>query len=446
MNLDRTTKKILKYFEEKGYEAFIVGGCVRDHLMGVQPSDYDIATNATPNEVMAIFDKVVATGLKHGTVTVFYKNTAYEVTTYRREKGYTDARHPDEVTFVNTIEEDLGRRDFTVNAMAYNEQRGLVDPFDGRKDITNKKSVCVGDPMERFTEDALRLLRALRFAACLDFKIEKNTEKALYALKKNLDAVAQERCLVELTKMLCGVGAGKVLVNYVAIIAEVIPELLPMRRFCQNNPHHCYDVLEHTAVALDAAPADPIIRWVVLLHDIGKPHTYTEDEAGIGHFKGHQEVSTEIAGRLLRRLRMDNHSVRRIETLIAYHDHYLQPTVANVKKNLARLGEENFMAMVAIQQADNMGQHRDYRLPSSHFDTIREMANRIIAEGTAFQLSQLAVNGHDMMDLGLKGTEIGKILDHLLALVVADKLPNQKQELLEASKNLMDDKKHEKYQ
>ena len=385
MNLDRRTREILKHFEHKGFEAFIVGGCVRDYIMGVQPSDYDIATNATPDEVMTIFDKVIPTGLKHGTVTVFYDKTSYEVTTYRRETGYSDVRRPDKVTFVRTSEEDLSRREFTVNAMAYNEQRGLVDPFNGRKDIANKKIVCVGDPMERLSEDGLRILRALRFAACLDFEIEKNTENALYTLKKNLRAVAQERSLVELTKLLCGIGAGKVLLQHIAIIAEVIPELLPMQNFCQNNPHHCYDVLEHTTVALDAAPADPIIRWVHLLHDIGKPHTYTEDEAGIGHFRGHEEVSTEIAGRLLKRLRMDNHSIQRIKTLITYHDHYLQPAVANVKRNLARLGEENFMAMIAIQQADNMGQHLDYRLSSKHFESIRDFANQILEEQIAYQ-------------------------------------------------------------
>lgn len=444
MNLDRKIREILKYFEEKGFEAFIVGGCVRDYIMGIQPSDYDIATNATPDEVMTIFDKVIPTGLKHGTVTVFYDKILYEVTTYRRETGYSDARRPDEVTFVSTIEEDLSRRDFTVNAMAYNEQRGLVDHFNGRRDIANKKIVCVGDPVERLSEDGLRILRALRFAACLDFEIEKNTEDALYALKKNLKAVAQERSLVELTKLLCGIGVGKVLLQHVGIIAEVIPEILPMHNFCQNNPHHCYDVLEHTAVALDAAPADPIIRWVLLLHDIGKPHTYTEDETGIGHFRGHEAVSTQIAGRLLKRLRMDNHSIQRIKTLITHHDHYLQPTVSNVKRNLARLGEENFMAMIAIQQADNMGQHLDYRLPSNHFERIRDIANQVIEEQMAFQLSQLAVDGYDMMDLGLEGPEIGHMLAELLELVVEDQLPNQKQNLLEASKKILDDKEYEK--
>ncbi len=443
MKLDRTTGEILKYFERKGFEAFIVGGCVRDRIMGIQPADYDIATNATPDQVMSIFDKTVATGLKHGTVTVFYKETSYEVTTYRKEAGYSDSRRPDRVTFVATVEEDLSRRDFTANAMAYNGQRGLVDPFMGRQAIADKKIVCVGDPIQRFSEDALRILRALRFAAVLDFTIEKRTEQALDTLKKNLKAVARERCLTELTKLLCGVGAGKVLLKYMAIIAEVIPELWPMYGFSQNNPHHCYDVLEHTAVALDAAPSDPIIRWALLLHDIGKPHTYTEDESGIGHFRGHQQVSTQIAGRVLRRLRMDKNSIGRIETLIAYHDHYLQPTVRNVKKNLARLGEENFAAMVALQQADNMGQHPDYRLPESHFQTIKAIADRVIEEGAAFKIAQLAVDGYDMLELGLKGAEIGKMLDSLLESVVMDECPNCKETLIATTKKRLEDQEHE---
>lgn len=337
--INRQVKKVLSLLQSHGFESYLVGGCVRDYLMGKDPEDYDIATNASPNDVMSIFeeDRVIPTGLRHGTVTVIIEQMPIEITTYRIERGYSDKRHPDEVKFTDSLREDLARRDFTMNAIAYHPSKGLVDPFGGMADIQARCIRCVGKAEERFEEDALRILRALRFASVLDFTLFTDTERAVFNQKGALIQISSERVAEELTKLLCGQAVRRILLQFIDVIGVVIPELLPMKQFDQRTKYHCYDVLVHTAVALEHTPPDPILRWVVLLHDIGKPGTFTVDEMGAGHFYGHNQLSGEMADQLLQRLKFDAASRKRIVELICIHDVPIELKRNVVHRWLARL-------------------------------------------------------------------------------------------------------------
>lgn len=434
MNLPNNVLYILNRLKACGYEAYIVGGCVRDALMGIPPHDYDITTSATPEEVEEVFVHlhVIKTGLKHGTVTVMLEGEPYEITTFRVESGYSDNRHPDSVSFTNSLAEDLSRRDFTVNAMAYNPDVGVVDLFGGRADIEGKVLRCVGDPTLRFTEDALRILRLLRFASVLGFQIDESTAVAARELKERLSYVSAERIAAELCKLIVGKGAGSVLKEYVEILGAVIPELLPMKDFDQKNYHHVYDVLTHTAVAVDSAPAEKCIRLAALFHDIGKPTVFSVDEKGIGHFYGHASVSASMTETILTRLKFDNVTKSIVFRLVKWHDWVIEPTEPVVKKALGKMTPEFFRSLVLLKRADNLAQSPVYHTRQAEYDRLEAVANKILDEQECFSLKDLEVKGADLLALGVpQGKSIGLLLNRLLDAVINREVENNKEALLE---------------
>ncbi len=419
-----------------GYESWLVGGCVRDLLLGRTPGDYDICTAALPDETEAVFsgERLIETGLKHGTVTVILEGRPLEITTYRVDGGYTDARHPDRVTFTRSLREDAARRDFTVNAMAYHPGRGLWDGFGGQEDLNSRIIRCVGDPETRFREDGLRILRALRFASVLGFTLEPETEKAIRSTAHLLEKIAPERLSAELSKLLLGPGAGEILRAYPEVLGVLLPELPPMKGFDQRNIHHCYDLLGHTAAALDAAPADLTLRLTMLLHDIGKPDTFSIGEDGQGHFYGHAKRSVELADDILRRLRYPNRVRERVLTLIRYHDTPLAPEPKQVRRWLNRLGEETFLQLIEVHRADTLALAPAYRDRVRTLDETAALARSILAETPCLTLRDLAVDGHDLMALGLRGPALGRALNALLDRVLEGTLENRRETLLAAAK------------
>ena len=432
---------ILEKLSEAGYQAFIVGGCVRDMLMGRQPHDFDVTTSARPEQVRAIFDglmlpdgrkaKVIDTGIKHGTVTVLAGGGPVEVTTFRVEGGYSDGRHPDFVEFTGSLQEDLARRDFTMNALAWNPEAGLMDYFGGQQDIEAGCIRAVGDADARFKEDALRILRAIRFASVLGFEIEKKTETAMMADKELLARISAERIQVELTKLLTGPGAGRIVMKYADIIGVVIPEILAMKGFDQKNLHHIYDVLEHSATAIDNIRQEPHLRWAALLHDAGKPETFTVDEGGTGHFYGHAARSEELARLIMRRLRFDNETARRVTDLVKYHDLQIELTDKAVKRALNRLGEETLRDLILVKRADNLAQSPEFADRQQYYDQLEELLERIISENQCFSLKDLAIDGNDLIKARITdGRTIGQTLKAALAEVIDGRLTNEKETLL----------------
>ena len=432
IQIPEKAKYIIETIQNAGFEAYVVGGCVRDSILGRCPEDWDITTSARPEQVKTLFRRTIDTGIQHGTVTVMLDKEGFEVTTYRVDGKYEDSRHPKEVTFTPNLEEDLKRRDFTINAMAYNETEGLIDIFGGLQDIEAKMIRCVGDPERQFSEDALRILRCLRFAAVLGFSIEPETGKALMTCRDLLREMAPERVHEELTKLLCGPWAASVLRRYPDVIGAVLPEILPMVGFDQRNPHHCYDVWEHTLHALDTVPSDPVLRWAVLFHDMGKPECFALDTQGIGHFMGHGVVSRRIADGVMDRLRFDNAAKERIGELVEWHDHRVE-TEKGVRRMLNRFGEGDFRDLLAIQRADNMGQAEEFRGRQKEIDQIEAMLDRELEKGSCFSLKQLAVNGNDLLGLGLSGPAVGRTLQGLLDRVMDGTLPNDRDALLTAA-------------
>ena len=427
----------LDRLQEAGYEACLVGGCVRDLLRGQRPQDYDLTTSARPEQTEAVFAgaQLVETGLRHGTVTVLLDGMALEITTFRVDGSYSDARRPDAVRFTPSLCEDLARRDFTVNAMAWAPRTGLLDPFGGRADLEAGVLRCVGDPARRFTEDALRILRALRFSATLDFSIEAETGRALRKLAPRLELVSAERVYSELWKLLCGVGAGRVVLDWTEVLGQVLPELLPMRGFDQRNRHHCYDVLTHTARVLDAVPPVPELRWAALLHDLGKPGAFTLDEKGEGHFKGHPALSAAMTEEILRRLRASRAVRETVTELVLLHDRQIEPTKAAVRRVLSRHGAEFFTRLMQLKRADNLAQAPAYRDRQQLYDRIEALARDILSEKPCLNLRELAVDGHDLKALGIPpGPAMGDILRRLLEAVLDGALPNERAALLEAVK------------
>lgn len=433
MNINKNAVKIIETLESFGYEAYIVGGCVRDSVMGKIPHDWDITTNCMPENIGKCFEgiRLVETGLKHGTVTLVIDDEPFEVTTYRKDGKYTDNRHPDQVTFVSDLESDLSRRDFTVNAMAYNPKTGLVDLFGGIHDIENRCIRAVGNATKRFEEDALRILRALRFAAVLDFTIDEDTSDAIFNLKDNLENISKERINCEFTKLLAGKKNVDIIREYFDVICVFIPEIKPLKGFNQHNNWHVYDVLEHTLKAVENAGDDIIVKISMLLHDIGKPSMFTVDEHGVGHFHGHQEVSANIASTILNRLRYDKYTINTVTKLIKEHDNRFPAQRKSVKRMMNKLGEENIRRLMCIQYADNRAQNPDMaekRLKEIY--EINELINEIIRENQAFSVKQLALSGSDLIQIGVAaGPEIGSILDNLLELVINEEIKNDKQEL-----------------
>lgn len=413
-----------------GHEAWIVGGCVRDYLLGLTPKDFDITTSALPEETKAVFAEfhVIETGIRHGTVTVVLDGEPLEITTYRVDGGYTDARHPDGVTFTRSLREDAARRDFTMNAMAYAPGEGLRDFFGGQADVKAGVIRAVGDPNLRFQEDALRILRAIRFASVLGFSLEPETEQAARTYASLLQKVSAERVAQELSKLLCGKNAGRILTTYPDILGQVIPELLPMVGFDQRNIHHCHDLLTHTAVAVDHVPPVLHLRLAMLLHDIGKPGTFSLGEDGQGHFYGHAKESLRMAGEILCRLRYPKAVIEKAETLIRYHDSALE--AERIRRWLNRLGEETFFDLLEVKRADTAALAPAFCTRMETFDRLEQSAKEILSEAPCLQIRDLAVNGHDLMALGYSGKAIGSVQRHLLDQILEGTLSNKKAEIL----------------
>lgn len=425
--------QVISTLEEAGFEAFVVGGCVRDMLMGKSVNDIDITTSATPEEMKEVFShlRTVDTGIKHGTVTVIINHCPVEVTTYRIDKDYSDGRRPDAVAFTRNLREDLARRDFTVNAIAYNPKTGLVDPFGGRDDIKNMILRCVGQPEKRFTEDSLRILRGLRFSSVLGFTLEAETAKAAIKCRHLLKNVSAERIYTELSKMLCGKNIKSVLLGFTEIFEEILPEIKGMKGFDQKNFHHIYDILTHTAVVVESIDPVPYLRFAALLHDCGKPECFTLDSDGVGHFYKHARKSTDKAEEALTRLKSDNFTKNRVMQLVKLHDTPIEPTESVVKKKLGKYGEELFFDLIKLQRADNMGLSPEFRYRQETYTQLETLAQEILQSKQCFSLSSLALNGRDMIASGLKGKEIGNALNVLLNAVVENKAENTKDSLME---------------
>ncbi len=416
-----------------GYEAYTVGGAVRDLLRGEEPKDYDIATDATPDEMKTVFDgfRVIETGIKHGTLTVLIDGEPIEITTYRVDGVYTDARHPDSVSFTRSLKEDAARRDFTVNAMAYHPDVGIRDFFGGRADLEAKLLRTVGESRKRFTEDALRILRALRFSAVLGYEIEKDTSAAIHLLKGHLKEVASERIREEFLKLLLSDGAERVLREYADVIYIFLPEIGPLIGFEQKNPHHDYDVWEHTLHAVSAAPKTPVLRLAALFHDFGKPSCFFTDKEGIGHFYGHAERSAEIANKIMRRLRFDNETRERVVLLVRTHDVLPMPKTRQFARIRSKHGDAFLFEWLALIRADRTGQKS--RLPDDVEASILEAedaARALVAEEERMSLASLAIRGDDLTPLGFRGKEIGDALTLALNAVLEGKVKNEKGSLL----------------
>ncbi len=432
MQIPYKAEIIFQLLERNGYEGYLVGGCVRDMLMGKVPHDIDITTNATPEEIKEVFCDyhTLDIGAKHGTVTVMLEGEPIEITTYRKESTYTDGRHPDSVTFTRNITDDLSRRDFTVNSIAYNSKSGLVDPFGGKDDIEKKVLRCVGSPTERFREDSLRILRGLRFASVLGFTIAKDTAQAMYDCRELINIVSPERIFTELSKLLCGKNAGDIIENYSDILAVALPEIKDMKGFEQHNFHHIYDVLRHTVKVVDSVYPAVDLRLAALFHDCGKPDCFSLDENGVGHFYSHASISAYKAKEALTRLRCDNATKDKVVKLVKIHNSPIEPDIKTVKKKLQKYGEEIFFDLIKLQRADNMGLAPEFLYRQKTYDQLEKIAKHVIEENQCFSLKDLAVKGNDLLSLGLGGKDIGLTLDELLKAVIEEKCQNDRESLL----------------
>lgn len=432
MKTDKNTEQVLSELEKHGFEAYMVGGCVRDTIMGRQYNDIDITTNARPDEMLEVFKdyKVIPTGIKHGTVTVLCGGTPYEITTYRIDGKYTDHRRPDSVEFTSDITDDLARRDFTINAVAMDRNGSVIDPFDGITDMKAGIIRCVGEPEKRFSEDALRIMRAIRFASQLGFKIDETTSEAVHSMKDLLQNISHERIRDELDKLVCGNSCVDILMGYSDVITAVIPEFKPSIGLDQCSPYHKYTVWEHTVRAIAFAPADDVkMRRTLLFHDIGKPACMKLDETGRGHFKQHDRVGAEITEKVMKRLRYDTKSISYAAALISNHSKKLH-NKADVRKMMYRIGDELFFALTEMKKCDNSAKNEFVLEENIFFDKLAEMGREIIENNECRSLRGLAVNGSELMSIGLSGAEIGEMQHKLLELVMEDKLPNEKEALL----------------
>lgn len=433
LEVPKKVQRIIRTLQEQGYDAYAVGGCVRDSLLDRSPADWDITTSAKPMEVKEIFKRTVDTGLQHGTVTVLMEKEGFEVTTYRIDGEYEDSRHPKEVIFTGNLEEDLKRRDFTINAMAYNDETGLVDVFGGIRDLESKIVRCVGNPRERFTEDALRILRAVRFSAQLGFTIEKDTAYWAKALAPTLEKISAERIQTELVKLLVSAHPQYLKTAWeLGITQIVLPEFDAMMETPQNTPHHCYSVGEHTLKALEYTEADKVQRLAVLFHDMGKPAMRTTDEQGLDHFHGHPKVSAELARKILRRLRFDNDTIRKVTELVSWHECPWECTPRSLRRALSKMDAELFPVLLKIRRADVLAQS-EYRREEKleRLDESRRLYEEIQRKQECISVKMLAVSGKDLIAAGMKpGKEIGDTLNAFLELVLEDPEKNTKEYLL----------------
>ena len=433
IRLPDKVNRIIETLRAAGYEAYAVGGCVRDCVLGRSPNDWDITTSAKPEETKKLFARTIDTGIKHGTVTVMLDREGFEVTTYRIDGDYEDGRHPKEVTFTASLEEDLKRRDFTINAMAYNEQSGLIDIFGGMRDIEQGVIRCVGNAEERFTEDALRMLRAVRFSAQLGYQIEESTKCAICKLAPNLKLISAERIQAELVKLVTSAHPDYLRTAYeTGITAQILPEFDICMETEQNNPHHCYCVGEHILHSMQEIASDKVLRLGMLFHDIGKPRTLTVDDRGITHNKGHAVVGEEMTREILRRLKFDNDTIGKVTKIVLYHDQEIGLTDGGVRRAINRMGEDIFPMLLAVRYADIQAQsdyQREEKLRKLTY--IEEIYNGIRKRRECLSLKDLAVTGSDLITLGVPaGRELGVLLNELLDIVLDEPARNTREELL----------------
>ena len=445
INIPENPRFLMELLMYAGYEAYVVGGCVRDSFIGKTPHDWDICTNALPEQMYNVFRNmhVIDTGLQHGTLTVMLDKEAYEITTYRKDGDYSDHRHPDSVEFVGNLAEDLSRRDFTVNAMAADVDGNIVDLFDGESDLKNGILRCVGNPDERFQEDALRILRALRFVSRFGFVVDNKTEKTMLKDKGLLREVSAERVAKELSEILMGDNCILPLRSCYEILAVWIPEITLTVNFWQYNQHHYLDVWGHTITAIANSPKDLYIRLALLYHDLGKPKCFSVDD-GVGHFYGHAEVSKEIAEKSLRNLKFDNRTIGVVTQLVEAHDRTIEPRKPVIRRCLNKFGKEQFMRLVYVKEADKSAQMRVRGEQPFSTGKIIALVDEIEAQKDCFTLKNLAVNGNDLIALGIPtGKTIGQILNQLLEMVMEGTIENNQSELLLWVKDQMREKENE---
>ena len=422
MDMPKNVDTAINLLQSAGFEAYAVGGCVRDSLLGKTPNDWDITTSAKPEDMKSVFADFhcIDTGIKHGTVTVVIDGEPLEITTFRLDGEYEDNRHPKSVTFTSNLGADLGRRDFTVNAMAYSKMTGTVDLFGGQNDLKNKIIRCVGDPDRRFNEDALRILRALRFASALDFEIEEKTAQSLLKNRALLGNISEERIAKELLKLVCGKGAKRILTDFAPVLFEILPELQPMYKNSHDNPHHCYDIYEHTLIAVESIDPEPTLRFAMLLHDCGKPAVKKFDENGVAHFYGHQRISAEISAQILARLKVSNKFRDEILFLVSNHDRWeLYENTEKMPRYLSKFGLDGVLKLLKVMRADVLAQSPEYRYRLDQIADAEEIAKNLAEQKPCLSLRELQINGRTLMDIGIpQGRKLGAVLAQLLDEVI----------------------------
>lgn len=445
MDMPKNVDTAINLLQSAGFEAYAVGGCVRDSLLGKTPNDWDITTSAKPEDMKSVFADFhcIDTGIKHGTVTVVIDSEPLEITTFRLDGEYEDNRHPKSVTFTSNLGADLGRRDFTVNAMAYSKMTGTVDLFGGQNDLKNKIIRCVGDPDRRFNEDALRILRALRFASALDFEIEEKTAQSLLKNRALLGNISEERIAKELLKLVCGKGAKRILTDFAPVLFEILPELQPMYKNSHDNPHHCYDIYEHTLIAVESIDPEPTLRFAMLLHDCGKPAVKKFDENGVAHFYGHQRISAEISAQILARLKVSNKFRDEILFLVSNHDRWeLYENTEKMPRYLSKFGLDGVLNLLKVMRADVLAQSPEYRYRLDQIADAEEIAKNLAAQKPCLSLRELQINGRTLMDIGIpQGRKLGAVLAQLLDEVIDGVTKNTQEALTTRAREIYSEMK-----
>lgn len=445
MDMPKNVDIAINLLQSAGFEAYAVGGCVRDSLLGKTPNDWDITTSAKPEDMKSVFAefRCIDTGIKHGTVTVVIDGEPLEITTFRLDGEYEDNRHPKSVTFTSDLGADLGRRDFTVNAMAYSKMTGTVDLFGGQNDLKNRIIRCVGDPDRRFNEDSLRILRALRFASALDFEIEEKTAQSLLKNRALLGNISEERIAKELLKLVCGKGAKRILTDFAPVLFEILPELQPMYKNSHDNPHHCYDIYEHTLIAVESIDPEPTLRFAMLLHDCGKPAVKKFDENGVAHFYGHQRISAEISAQILARLKVSNKFRDEILFLVSNHDRWeLYENTEKMPRYLSKFGLDGVLNLLKVMRADVLAQSPEYRYRLDQIADAEETAKNLAAQKPCLSLSELQINGRTLMDIGIpQGRKLGAVLAQLLDEVIDGVTKNTQEALTTRAREIYSEMK-----
>lgn len=445
MDMPKNVDTAINLLQSAGFEAYAVGGCVRDSLLGKTPNDWDITTSAKPEDMKSVFADFhcIDTGIKHGTVTVVIDGEPLEITTFRLDGEYEDNRHPKSVTFTSNLGADLGRRDFTVNAMAYSKMTETVDLFGGQNDLKNKIIRCVGDPDRRFNEDALRILRALRFASALDFEIEEKTAQSLLKNRALLGNISEERIAKELLKLVCGKGAKRILTDFAPVLFEILPELQPMYKNSHDNPHHCYDIYEHTLIAVESIDPEPTLRFAMLLHDCGKPAVKKFDENGVAHFYGHQRISAEISAQILARLKVSNKFRDEILFLVSNHDRWeLYENTEKMPRYLSKFGLDGVLKLLKVMRADVLAQSPEYRYRLDQIADAEEIAKNLAAQKPCLSLHELQINGRTLMDIGIpQGRKLGAVLAQLLDEVIDGVTKNMQEALTTRAREIYSEMK-----